>query len=354
MSILSQGDWSPLANAISSFGTGLAGNALKKAEMQRQLGKDIVDYDRAQVAMDASRAAAALNRAKTESEAWSLDQRRQLAGNFDPTKLTADERLATSLGAILGSKSVQDVLKGAGTRGETRMRTELYGSDDPVEKLAGATGRVVMPYSINPQTGTVFNRLTGQVDLNDVLAKAAASARDAGLMADHRPGVAGSASGGGGKMSQAIDVVRKLAGTQERDDFGVARTVTDPEVIRKLVQGAIADGVNIADPEAMARYASAHVGGILGAPAGSATTPVPAAATPADEGGNWLSDFISGLFSGKETPGAQPAPEAPQPPARPASSPGGYFRNRADLMQALRTGHISQEEFEDLIDQFGE
>lgn len=75
----------PIAQSIRSFGSGLANNALKKAQLDRQYAQDIVAFDKAQADIDYTNAK---NARENEEHGW----KKTLVGGYDPNLLTPQQR----------------------------------------------------------------------------------------------------------------------------------------------------------------------------------------------------------------------------------------------------------------------
>lgn len=75
----------PIAQSIRSFGSGLANNALKKAQLDRQYAQDIVAFDKAQADIDYTNAR---NQREGETHTWA----KTLVGGYDPNLLTPQQR----------------------------------------------------------------------------------------------------------------------------------------------------------------------------------------------------------------------------------------------------------------------
>ncbi len=156
-------DWSPIADQIRSFGTGLANVALRKQQLQRQLGKDLVDYDVDNANMD-------LTRAKTRREEMDMDNIGRLASMFDPGTLTPEQRTGLAANTMAGKNIFADALRGAKLGQEAAQAKELFDKGTPVERLSIVTGSAVKPYALNGKTGAVINQMTGQVTADTPLA----------------------------------------------------------------------------------------------------------------------------------------------------------------------------------------
>lgn len=155
----SRADWSPIANAITNIGTGFANNALKKVQIDRQLGKDIYEAARTE-------AATKLNLAKADGETIRNDNLRKLSGLFDPENYTPQEIGALSGAAMLGSKSYSDAMRGGLYSQQGRFRDEQYRDGDGVQRLSLALGKGVNPYRFDGRTGAVTNGMTGEVNFD--------------------------------------------------------------------------------------------------------------------------------------------------------------------------------------------
>ncbi len=330
-------NWSPVADAIKGFGNGLVNNALKKYEMQRQLGKDRVSYDQAQAAID-------LSRAKTAAENFTLDNRRTLAGQFDPASLTGDERAAAGLAAMLGGNNVSQILNAAKTRQQTRQLGDLYATGSPQMQVTAATGRAVMPYSIDSKSGTVINRLTGDVRLNDIVRKGIETVTKAG------GGSSGGSSGSAGSLANIIRNIRLFTDGSEtyKDPFTNSdrhAIYRDPDRERAAMAALLGAGVDTSDPLAVAKFLSNWAA----ASAPVATEPTPPAVPKAETGesSDWFSRILDSLFGAKNSAATAPARPVPRT-AVPRFQPGS-FRSRDELIDALTNGLITEEEFAEYL-----
>ena len=75
----------PIAQSIRSFGSGLANNALKKAQLDRQLQNDIVAFDRAQANID-------YMKAKNDREAEAHGWKQTLVGGYNPELMNPQQQ----------------------------------------------------------------------------------------------------------------------------------------------------------------------------------------------------------------------------------------------------------------------
>lgn len=155
----SRADWSPIANAITNIGTGFANNALKKVQIDRQLGKDIYEAARTE-------AATKLNLAKAAGEEIRNDNLRKLSGLFKPDNYTPQEINALSGEAMLGGKSYSDAMRGGLYSQQGRFRDEQYQNGDGVQRLSLALGKGLNPYRFDNKTGAVTNGMTGEVNFD--------------------------------------------------------------------------------------------------------------------------------------------------------------------------------------------
>lgn len=96
----------PIAQSIRSFGSGLANNALKKAQLDRQYANDQLAFEKAQVDMDY------MNAKKTredEEHAW----KQQLVGSYDPKLFNPQQRNTIAVNTMAGRNVAQDAIKAA-------------------------------------------------------------------------------------------------------------------------------------------------------------------------------------------------------------------------------------------------
>lgn len=96
----------PIAQSIRSFGSGLANNALKKAQLDHQYAKDIVAFDKAQADIDYTNAKKAR---EDEEHGW----KKTLVGGYDPNILNPQQRTSIAVNTMAGRNVAQDAIKAA-------------------------------------------------------------------------------------------------------------------------------------------------------------------------------------------------------------------------------------------------
>lgn len=152
----------PIVNAIKGLGEGLAGNALKKVQIDRQLGKDIYDAARTEAATNWDKSRTAHQNLKTRN----LEE---LSALFNPGALSGEERTMLGAAAKLGGTSLNDVMKSVGTRHLTGFKDDQYRRGNPATQLSVAIEKPVMPYHMDADTGAVLNRMDGTSTVNQAV-----------------------------------------------------------------------------------------------------------------------------------------------------------------------------------------
>lgn len=96
----------PIAQSIRSFGSGLANNALKKAQLDRQYAQDIVAFDKAKADIDYTNAR---NQREAEKHAaWA-----RVADAMDLSQFTPLQQSLMGVNASAGSNVVGDAIRAA-------------------------------------------------------------------------------------------------------------------------------------------------------------------------------------------------------------------------------------------------
>ena len=96
----------PIAQSIRSFGSGLANNALKKAQLDRQLQNDIVAFNKAQADIDYTKA----RNAREETEhGW----KQTLVGGYNPELLNPHQQNTIAVNTMAGRNVANDAIKAA-------------------------------------------------------------------------------------------------------------------------------------------------------------------------------------------------------------------------------------------------
>lgn len=96
----------PIAQSIRSFGSGLANNALKKAQLDRQYAQDMVAFDKAQADIDYTNAKKVR---ENEEHGW----KKTLVGGYDPNTLNPQQRTSIAVNTMAGRNVAQDAIKAA-------------------------------------------------------------------------------------------------------------------------------------------------------------------------------------------------------------------------------------------------
>lgn len=324
-------DWSPIADAIKGFGTGYANVALKRLELDRKLGKDI--YDAAQ-----KESATRLNKAKAEDQELLTAGRKQLSEYFDPAQFSPQQLSSIGADALLGSKSVQDALKGADVAMTAGMKREQYDNGNPATKLSVALNKVVTPYQLDSDTGGVLNKMTGTVTLPEILKGVVEGNRTQGEKGVIDPGdVAQAFQYYVDEIDQYQNPVKRL-----RRDLNTEKAFYDwcTNTGRKPTRTSLF--------EYIALFGNGSDKGPV----------VPAEEKKAEEkkdGGtfDWLLKLFTPSAGGAVTPtvqGANPAPVLPDPVVG-RTLP--KFANYEEALSALEKGLITQEEFRQIAQSFG-
>lgn len=98
----------PIAQSIRSFGSGLANNALKKAQLDRQYAQDMVAFDKAQADIDYTNAKKVR---EDEEHGW----KKTLVGGYDPNTLNPQQRTTIAVNTMAGRNVVNDAIEAAKT-----------------------------------------------------------------------------------------------------------------------------------------------------------------------------------------------------------------------------------------------
>lgn len=261
----SRADWSPIADAIKNIGTGFANNALKKVQIDRQLGKDIYEAARTE-------AATKLNNAKAAGEEIRNDNLRKLSGLFNPENYTPQELNALGAAATLGSKSYSDAMKGGLYSQQGRFRDEQYQNGDGVQKLSLALGKGLNPYRFDNRTGAVMNGMTGEVNFDPAVVQKVVDVGTALKAA----GVGSRASSKGPKLATPSELKSIFAKMVKQEDLmGKEREVEvrDQEAMNEFVQFAQQNGIPATTENAMlyrAGILQAQTPSLVQAPASAA------------------------------------------------------------------------------------
>ena len=135
-------NWDPVANAVKTFGNNYANTALKKLELDRQLGKDIYDAARTEAATN-------YDIARTADQKLKTDNLRRLTELFKPEVFTPLQQSSLGAGAMVGDTSLNSILRGSDAAMLSGMKEELYKTGDPTTKLQIALDKFTPGGSVN-------------------------------------------------------------------------------------------------------------------------------------------------------------------------------------------------------------
>ena len=152
----------PIVNAIKGLGEGLAGNALKKVQIDRQLGRDIYEAARTEAATN-------WDKSRTAHQKLQTKNLEDLSAMFNPGGFSGEERNALAAGAMLGSTSMDDVMRSVGTRHMTGYKDDQYRRGNAATQLSVALNKAVMPYQMDGNTGAILNRMDGTSTVNQAV-----------------------------------------------------------------------------------------------------------------------------------------------------------------------------------------
>ena len=152
----------PIVNAIKGFGEGLAGNALKKVQIDRQLGRDIYEAARTEAATN-------WDKSRTAHQKLQTKNLEDLSSMFNPGGFSGEERNALAAAAKLGSTSMDDVMRSVGTRHITGYKDDQYRKGNAATQLSVALNKAVMPYQMDGNTGAILNRMDGTSTVNQAV-----------------------------------------------------------------------------------------------------------------------------------------------------------------------------------------
>lgn len=152
----------PIVNAIKGLGEGLAGNALKKVQIDRQLGRDIYEAARTEAATN-------WDKSRTAHQKLQTKNLEDLSSMFNPGGFSGEERNALAAAAKLGSTSMDDVMRSVGTRHITGYKDDQYRKGNAATQLSVALNKAVMPYQMDGDTGAILNRMDGTSTVNQAV-----------------------------------------------------------------------------------------------------------------------------------------------------------------------------------------
>ena len=152
----------PIVNAIKGLGEGLAGNALKKVQIDRQLGRDIYEAARTEAATN-------WDKSRTAHQKLQTKNLEDLSSMFNPGGFSGEERNALAAAAKLGSTSMDDVMRSVGTRHITGYKDDQYRKGNAATQLSVALNKAVMPYQMDGNTGAILNRMDGTSTVNQAV-----------------------------------------------------------------------------------------------------------------------------------------------------------------------------------------
>ena len=159
----------PIAQSIRSFGSGLANNALKKAQLDRQLQNDIVAFDKAQADMDYTKAR---NAREDEEHGW----KKTLVGGYNPDLFNPHQRNTIAVNTMAGRNVANDAIRaadailnpGGTTKASTPNMTFLRGmfqkpTIDPVSGQQAVDMNGVPKYEFDRDAmGKAYSDITGR------------------------------------------------------------------------------------------------------------------------------------------------------------------------------------------------
>ena len=220
----------PIVNAIKGFGEGLAGNALKKVQIDRQLGRDIYEAARTEAATNWDKSRTAHQNLKTRN----LEE---LSALFNPGALSGEERTMLGAAAKLGGTSLNDVMKSVGTRHLTGFKDDQYRRGNPATQLSVAIEKPVMPYQMDADTGAILNRMDGTSTVNQAVLAASKFLRGNPVQGggSSRPRIA--------SPSELVTVFSDVI--EEKDAFGntVRRTVRNDKALNEFIAFSHQNGI---------------------------------------------------------------------------------------------------------------
>ena len=324
-------NWDPVANAIKSFGNNYANTALKKLELDRQLGKDIYDAARSEAARN-------YDIARTEDQKQRTDNIRRLTELFNPEVFTPLQRSSIGAGVMVGDQSLNSILRGADVALQSGMKKEQYDNGDAVTKLSVALDKPVMPYQLDSETGGVLNKITGTVTLPEILKGVIEGKRTHGEKGVIDPGDVAQA------FQYFVDGLDQL-------NNPVKRLQRDLNTEKAFYDWCASTGRK---PTRSAMYEYIALFG-NGSEKGTVVPAEEKSDGEKKDGGafDWLLKLFTPSAGGTVTPtvqGANPAPDLPDPVVG-RTLP--KFANYEDALSALEKGLITQEEFRQIAQSFG-
>ena len=159
----------PIAQSIRSFGSGLANNALKKAQLDRQLQNDIVAFNKAQADIDYTKA----RNAREETEhGW----KQTLVGGYNPELLNPHQQNTIAVNTMAGRNVALDAIKAAkeilnpeGSSKSTSLNMSFLRGMFPKEVKDPVSGQAVVDINGAPKyeldrdaMGKAYTTITGQ------------------------------------------------------------------------------------------------------------------------------------------------------------------------------------------------
>ena len=256
----------PVADAIKGIGTGFVNNALKKIEIDRQLGKDIYDAAKTEAAIN-------WDRARTRNQNLKTDNLQKLSALFNPESFNQKERAAIGAGAMLGSSSFNDIMKGVDTQQTTGFRADQYAKGTPMAKLSIALDKEISPYRYDSRTGAVYNTMDGTVNIDPNVVNHALNVGLALKVAGGNGTGDGKASGGGKpqtvRLASPSELVTVFSDViYEKDPLRgmVPRTVRNDKALNEFIAFSEQNGIPMTAENAWLYKAGALVGDMANLP----------------------------------------------------------------------------------------
>lgn len=311
----------PLANAIENIGTGFVNNALKKVEIDRQLGKDIYDAAKTEAAIN-------WDRARTRNQNLKTDNLQKLSALFKPESFNQKEQAALGAGAMLGSSSFNDIMKGVDTQQTTGFRADQYAKGTPMAKLSIALDKEINPYRYDSRTGAVYNTMDGTVNIDPNVVN---NAVEVGVKLGEKGGRSSTP-----RIASPAELVTVFSDViEEKDAFGntVRRTVRNDKALNEFIAFSHQNGIPMTHENAWLYKAGALVGDM-------ANLPVP----------------VSGVQVNApvQTPDEKPATAMDEETAAAVQKlPADVQRYVLALMQDFDDGNLNEIELQQLLQETG-
>ena len=218
----------PIVNAIKGLGEGLAGNALKKVQIDRQLGRDIYEAARTEAATN-------WDKSRTAHQQLQTKNLEDLSAMFNPGGFSGEERNALAAAAKLGSTSMDDVMRSVDTRHMTGFKDDQYRKGNAATQLSVALDKAAMPYQMDGDTGAILNRMDGTSTVNQAVLAASKFLRG-------NPGQGSGSGGASGARAPRLISPTELEAVfedviEEKDVYGnpVRRKVRNQKAMDEFV-----------------------------------------------------------------------------------------------------------------------